>query len=145
MSKRIRILAAFGALVVALAVLVGQGLRGTMVYSITVSEMVQRADEAPIEGLRVEGKVVTGSIVHRPTENYLRFEMTDGKATVPVLYRGIVPDTFGNMGEVTVEGSYMPDGVFHATFLMAKCPSKYEMDPSELERRGEHPGGGNAS
>jgi cytochrome c-type biogenesis protein CcmE len=139
MKTRVRLLLVFGALAAALLLLVSQGFRGTMVYSITVSEMLERGEAGRLKGLRIMGNVVQGSIDHRPTENTLRFEMSDGEATLPVVYRGIVPDTFGDMGEVTVEGSYTPGGDFQASFLMAKCPSKYEMDTTELE--GEHPAG----
>ena len=61
----------------------------------------------------------------------LRFQMTDGDRAVPVSYRGVIPDTFGDKGEVVVEGVYRADGIFDASFLMAKCPSKYEMSPDE--------------
>jgi cytochrome c-type biogenesis protein CcmE len=133
MKTRIRLLLAFGLLGMGLIFLVSQGFRGTMVYSITVSELVEQSETGRLDGLRVVGQVVEGSIEQRPAENFLRFEMTDGSAQVPVVYRGIVPDTFGDMGEVTVEGAYTPDGEFQATFLMAKCPSKYEVDSEEAE------------
>jgi len=137
MKTRVRLLLVFGALAVALLLLVSQGFRGTMVYSITVSEMIDRGESGRLNGLRIMGNVVQVSIDQPPTENYLRFEMSDGSASIPVVYRGIVPDTFGDMGEVTVEGTYTPGGDFEASFLMAKCPSKYEMDTTELE--GDHP------
>ncbi|MBD3335723.1 MAG: hypothetical protein GF355_09425 [Candidatus Eisenbacteria bacterium] len=140
MKPKMRIVLAFAVLGVAMVILVGQGFRGTVVYSMTVSDMLAQDETGRLQGLRVEGKVVEGTIDHRPAENYLHFSMTDGNATVPVTYRGIVPDTFGDMGEVTVEGSYEPGGEFTADFLMAKCPSKYEMDPEQLEARGgDHP------
>ncbi|MBU1700733.1 MAG: cytochrome c maturation protein CcmE [Candidatus Eisenbacteria bacterium] len=140
MNRRVRISIAVAILGCGFALLVGQGLKGTMIYSLTVDEVVGRNHKDPVDGLRVEGRIVSGSIVQRPADNFLKFEMTDGKSTLPVIYRGIVPDTFGDMGEVTVEGRYLPDGGFVADFLMAKCPSKYEMDPEALENRGgDHP------
>ena len=39
---------------------------------------------------------------------------------------GIIPDTFVDEADVVVEGARRPDGVFEATTLLAKCPSKYE-------------------
>jgi cytochrome c-type biogenesis protein CcmE len=141
MKTRIRLLLAFGVLGLGLLFLVSQGFKGTMVYSITVSELAERAETGRLDGIRVVGQVVEGSIDHRPAENFLAFAMTDGTAQVPVTYRGIVPDTFGEMGEVTVEGSYTPEGDFQATFLMAKCPSKYEVDEEDLEASGYVPPG----
>ena len=140
MNRKVRITIGIVILGLAVLLLIGQGLNGTMVYSHTVTEIVSRPDTGPLDGLRVEGKIVSGTIEHKPAENYLHFVMTDGETNLPVVYRGIVPDTFGEMGEVTVEGSYLPSREFSADFLMAKCPSKYEMDPVELESRGgTHP------
>jgi cytochrome c-type biogenesis protein CcmE len=50
----------------------------------------------------------------------------DGTATLPVDFSGIIPDTFVDDADVVVEGDRRPDGVFVATTLLAKCPSKYE-------------------
>jgi cytochrome c-type biogenesis protein CcmE len=141
MKTRIRLLAIFGVLGLGLLILISQGFKGAMVYSITVTEMVERGETGRLDGLRVVGKVVEGSIEHKPADNYLRFTMSDGTTDIPVVYRGIVPDTFAEMGEVTVEGSYRPGDAFEATFLMAKCPSKYEVDHEEFEAAGyERPG-----
>jgi cytochrome c-type biogenesis protein CcmE len=55
------------------------------------------------------------------------FVMTEGGATLPVRYTGIVPDTFKDEAEVVVEGVLNPDKAsFQAHTLLAKCPSKYE-------------------
>ena len=45
--------------------------------------------------------------------------------TVEAWYTGIVPDTFNDEAEVGLSGKLGPDG-FHATNVVAKCPSKYE-------------------
>ena len=52
--------------------------------------------------------------------------MSEGGATLPVDYHGIIPDTFVDDADVVVEGSLADGGDFHATTLLAKCPSKYE-------------------
>lgn len=139
MKTRVRLLLAFGALAVGLLILITQGFKGNMVYSISVTELVQSGESGRLDGLRVQGTVVEGTIDHRPAESYLHFTMTDGTTQVPVTYKGMVPDTFGDMGEVTVEGSYTPGGEFNATYLMAKCPSKYEVDMEEMQAEGYTP------
>ena len=49
------------------------------------------------------------------------------KQIIPVVYQGIIPDTFKDDSEVVVEGAYdSSEELFHATVLLAKCPSKYE-------------------
>jgi cytochrome c-type biogenesis protein CcmE len=57
--------------------------------------------------------------------------MTDGSRTYPVVYRGIIPDTFTDSVDVVVEGRLGRDGTFRATTLLAKCASRYENAPSK--------------
>jgi cytochrome c-type biogenesis protein CcmE len=120
---------AFVAIALAIGLLIARGAKKSMVYYITVSELTTQNRGGDREGLRVTGTVVPGSIKSEPL--HLRFQMTDGAQRVPVEYRGVIPDTFSEEGEVVVEGNYTADGVFEANFLMAKCPSKYEMSPDE--------------
>ncbi len=104
---------------------VGVNRPGGMVYYQTVSEFFQ--DPSAREGTRrIAGKVVVGSIERLPTGQDVRFEMSDGLATLRVAYHGIVPDTFVDEADVVVEGALGADGTFRASTLLAKCPSKYE-------------------
>lgn len=48
-----------------------------------------------------------------------------GSTTVPVRYERLKPDLLAEGVEVVAEGMLV-DGVFHATQLLVKCPSKYE-------------------
>jgi cytochrome c-type biogenesis protein CcmE len=82
--------------------------------------------ESAADGFRVNGKVEAGTIVRLPTGQDVTFVMTDGRSTLPVVYHGIVPDTFVDGADVVVEGSLTPGGTFQASTLLAKCPSKYE-------------------
>ena len=58
----------------------------------------------------------------------LKFALVDpdSGATVPVVYHGVIPDTFVDDAAVVVEGRLQDDGAFTAHTLLAKCPSKYE-------------------
>jgi cytochrome c-type biogenesis protein CcmE len=75
---------------------------------------------------------VVGKVTGRPTgdghERALRFRLRDrdGNASVPVVYRGSVPDLFKTGREVVVEGTLV-NGTFVAVrnSLVTKCPSKY--------------------
>jgi cytochrome c-type biogenesis protein CcmE len=45
---------------------------------------------------------------------------------MPVVYKGAEPAGFKEDSNLLVEGKYDSDGVFRATQLILKCPSKYE-------------------
>ena len=113
--------------VVALAVgyLVLTGLQTTTVYYLTVTELQGRGPSS--QQVRVAGIVAPGSIVKDPSGLTLRFAVKDSTGQVPVVYTGgTTPDIFAEQVEVVAEGKYGPDGTFHATTLLAKCPSKFE-------------------
>jgi len=116
----IAIVATMGTLLV-----VGMGGGEGMSYYRTVSEYVSEPGSLP-ENIRVNGKVSTGTIERLPSGLDVRFVMTDGAASLPVRYHGIVPDTFVDGADVVVEGRLAGDGAFEAHTLLAKCPSKYE-------------------
>ena len=63
------------------------------------------------------------------------FDMTDGKQTYAVAYRGIAPDTFTDGVDVVVEGRMGADGTFQATTLLAKCASRYENAPGQGDEK----------
>jgi cytochrome c-type biogenesis protein CcmE len=60
--------------------------------------------------------------------------VTDGAQTIPVVYRGIAPDTFTDGVDVVVEGRMDRDGTFRATTLLAKCASRYENAPDKYRQ-----------
>jgi cytochrome c-type biogenesis protein CcmE len=88
------------------------------------SELI--ANGKPGRSYELTGKVVKGS-VHRG-EDVLSFRVRDrrGKASVPVRYRGAVPDPFREGREVIMTGAIRV-GVFVAEkdSLVTKCPSKF--------------------
>jgi cytochrome c-type biogenesis protein CcmE len=74
--------------------------------------------------IRLGGLVVTGS-VEKGTDGTVKFEVTDGNATLPVAYRGILPDLFSEGQGVVAEGMVGADGVFSADTVLAKHDEKY--------------------
>jgi cytochrome c-type biogenesis protein CcmE len=81
----------------------GEAGEGTFAYYSTVSEYVEHAQPASsgsARGDRVHGFVVEGSI----------------------------PDMFMDGAEVVVEG-HLGEKTFVAQKVLAKCPSKYEVEP----------------
>ena len=79
------------------------------------------------------GRVSVTGVVLKPVSgdahaDGLRFRLRDknGSATVPVVYRGSVPDLFKPGRDIVVDGRYA-NGVFTAIpgTMVTKCPSKY--------------------
>jgi cytochrome c-type biogenesis protein CcmE len=120
-----KLLAVGAVLALAVGYLVLTGLQTTTVYYLTVSELQGRGPSA--QPVRVAGTVAPGSIVKDADGLGLRFAVQDATGQIPVVYDGgTTPDIFAEHVEVVAEGKYGPDGTFHATTLLAKCPSKFE-------------------
>jgi len=102
------------------------GIRDTKLYYLTPNEIVNMGNSAYGERLRLGGIVMDGSIEYDAQTMILKFDVTDGTTSLPVVYKGVLPDTFKNGVEVVVEGTYASNGVFKAVTLLTKCPSKYE-------------------
>lgn len=113
----------------AVAYLIFSGVRETMVFYYTVSEVSDQRAELAGQPLRVAGKVAVGTIEVSESDHLdRRFVIHEGGQELRVVYRGITPDTLVDDADAVVEGRLGEDGVFHATQVMAKCPSKYEGD-----------------
>lgn len=107
--------------------LLSQSFGEQMVYAKYVDEMVR--DQRQLRGrtVRLEGMVDEGSIENRPGTLEYRFRLSKGGKTLPIHYTGIVPDTFREGIGVVAQGRLTTHGVFEADQVIAKCPSKYEM------------------
>ncbi len=119
-----------GALILgAISYLMFSGISDSMVYYYTVSEALDMEQELSSRGIRVSGYVQAGSIQKDNRQSQVEFLVFEKESdqTLPVIYQGIIPDTFKDNAEVLVEGMYRSEkGRFHANVLLAKCPSKYE-------------------
>ncbi len=109
-----------------LAYLFLTGMKGSMVYYLTLEEYLVQGKARVGDGVRLAGWVRKGSVTGSALDGAISFVMTDGARDLPVTYRGQVPDTFAEGGEVVVEGINRGQPVFDAGTLLAKCPSKYE-------------------
>jgi cytochrome c-type biogenesis protein CcmE len=69
--------------------------------------------------------VVDGSLVRSPDSLRVTFAITDYKATVPVVYTGILPDLFAEGQGVVAKGMLDAEGVFQATEVLAKHDENY--------------------
>jgi cytochrome c-type biogenesis protein CcmE len=125
-SKQTKFIIAGFVVFIIVGYMVYAGIRDTKVLYMTPSEISASGLSAYDRGLRLGGIVLDGSIEYDTKTLILAFSVTDGETHMPVVYRGVVPDAFQNGVEIVVEGRYTRDGVFKATALFPKCPSKYE-------------------
>jgi cytochrome c-type biogenesis protein CcmE len=138
-------------LVGAIGYLMYAGVEQSSMYYFTIDEFLPRKQSLAGQGVRVAGRVASGSLWKQTsaTGTEMKFAIGDFKGedaaapkpeTVPVLYTGVVPDMFAEGRDVIIEGRYV-DGVLHAKTIMTSCPSKYEPQAAG----GEGPDGRRAS
>ena len=133
-----------GALVLSSAgYLMASSIKSTGTYYLTPTELAARVrTDASFHdvGLKMGAKVVKGTIARSPGGREVRFRITDGQQEYPVVYKGIIPDTFTDGVDVVVDGRLQANGTFEATVLLAKCASRYENAPTQ-PGAGGHPDG----
>jgi cytochrome c-type biogenesis protein CcmE len=123
---RKRYLIGGGLLAVAVGSLIYMSLGSSVSYYLTVSELLDKGSEIYDTNVRVIGKIVDNSIEWDAEDLELRFEVTEGGETLPVVYQGAKPAGFKAGANILVEGKYRPDRTFQASALLMRCPSKYE-------------------
>ncbi|ASP40242.1 cytochrome c biogenesis protein CcmE [Bacterioplanes sanyensis] len=112
---------------------------GLMAYSLTQNiNLFQTptqiaAGEVPVgRTIRAGGLVVDGSVV-RDTEGLgVTFKVTDGAASVPIYYDGILPDLFREGQGIVALGQLNEKGVLQASEVLAKHDENY-MPPEVQE------------
>jgi cytochrome c-type biogenesis protein CcmE len=93
-----------------------------LVFFFTPSQIA--ANEAPQgKTFRIGGMVVVGSVKRDGVD--VRFAITDTAKTIPVVYRGPLPDLFREGKGVVAQGRLGDDGVFHAREVLAKHDENY--------------------
>ncbi|WP_424810763.1 cytochrome c maturation protein CcmE [Roseococcus sp. YIM B11640] len=88
--------------------------------------------EAPPPGraFRLGGLVEAGSIERGGAT--VRFRVTDGAHTIPVVFSGVLPDLFREGQGVVTQGVMRPDGTFAAREVLARHDETY-MPPEVAE------------
>jgi len=116
-----------GGIIVFLAIgyLAYVGFMGSATYYYTVSELKGLGNAIHGDSVRVTGTVVPGSVEQETGKLNLRFTIAEGEESLPVSYRGAVPDAFTVGNEVVVDGNLNSSGVFQANTILVKCPSRY--------------------
>jgi len=116
--------------------LVMTSLSNATVYNRSVDALMSEKATLTGRSVRVEGRLVKGSLRRRDQPCEFRFDIKNDKVasgvTLPVRFaQCIVPDTFVDRPDIDVdvqaEGTLTPQGHFEATQIFSKCPSKYDM------------------
>jgi cytochrome c-type biogenesis protein CcmE len=118
-------MAAIGLGVLALGIataLVLMAFEKNLVFFFTPSQVA--ANEAPLgKTFRIGGMVVEGSVKRDGVD--VSFTVTDTAKTIPVVYRGPLPDLFREGKGVVAQGSLGTDGIFRAREVLAKHDENY--------------------
>ena len=124
--------AALGVLALAVALVLG-ALRDSIVFFNSPTDVVEK-DVKPGTRIRIGGLVKEGSVARGGADDLaVRFEVTDGKSSVKVAYKGLLPDLFREGQGVIAEGALDPGGTFRADSVLAKHDEKYM--PPEVAKK----------
>ena len=95
-----------------------------LVFFFSPSEL-QAKEVRPDQRIRIGGLVEEGSLSKEFDGVTVRFRVTDLTATLPVSYKGLLPDLFREGQGVVAEGKLRADGVFEANEVLAKHDENY--------------------
>ena len=121
-KRRIQVIVVAAVALLLSTALIGYAMRDGINFFRSPSQ-VAAAPPGPEETFRIGGLVEEGSLV-RGEGTEIAFRVTDGGASIPVTYRGVLPDLFGE-GQGMVGTGSMQGGTFVATEILAKHDETY--------------------
>jgi cytochrome c-type biogenesis protein CcmE len=106
------------------AALVLNAFRSNLVFFYSPTQVADK--EAPVnKTFRLGGLVEQGSLKRLPDGVTVTFVVTDTGKSIPVRYKGILPDLFKEGKGVVAQGRLEPDGIFQAQEVLAKHDENY--------------------
>jgi cytochrome c-type biogenesis protein CcmE len=122
--KRIAFIAAGLAGVVLAAALVLSAFKNNIVFFFSPSQIA--AKQAPTNRtFRIGGLVEKNTLKRDEDGLTVRFTVTDTATSIPVVYKGILPDLFKEGRGCVAQGKVGADGVFYADSILAKHDENY--------------------
>ncbi len=121
-KRRIQIIAVAAVALALSTALIGYGMRDGINFFLSPSQ-VATEPPAPNQTFRIGGLVEVGTLVRGQGET-VRFMVTDGGASIPVAYKGVLPDLFGE-NEGMVGTGRLVDGTFVAHEILARHDETY--------------------
>lgn len=129
--KRFILIAIGLALLGLAAMLILNAFQSNMVFFYTPTQ-VDKGEVPHGTGFRIGGLVVNDSLKRQDDGLTVHFSITDTAKTVPVVYKGVLPDLFKEGKGVVAQGKVGPDGIFVASEVLAKHDENY-MPPEAAE------------
>jgi cytochrome c-type biogenesis protein CcmE len=129
--KRFILIAIGLALLGLAAMLILNAFKSNMVFFYTPTQL-EKGEVPKGTGFRIGGLVVPNSLKRQDDGLTVHFEITDTAKTIPVIYKGILPDLFKEGKGVVAQGKVGADGVFVASEVLAKHDENY-MPPEAAE------------
>lgn len=120
--RRVQVIGIAGACVAAILTALWFLPDDSFQYFRSPSEVVA-APPAPNERFRIGGLVEAGTLV-RGQGQEITFAVTDGGASINVVYSGILPDLFDEGQGMVAQGNYI-NGRFEAVEILAKHDETY--------------------
>ncbi len=121
-QRRIQLIAVAVVALIGSTALIGYGMRDGINFFRAPTQVVAEPP-APTEVFRIGGLVEEGTL-NRGQGEQTTFSVTDGGASVPVTFTGVLPDLFGE-NEGMVGTGRLVNGVFEATEILARHDETY--------------------
>lgn len=121
-KRRIQVIVLAAAALALASGIIGYAMRDGINFFRSPSQLLAEPP-GPTETFRIGGLVEEGSLVRGQGET-ITFRVTDGGASVPVAYTGVLPDLFGE-GEGMVGTGRWDGQVFRATEILARHDETY--------------------
>lgn len=114
----------------AIAYVTVSSFQSNAIYYLTLKELNLQRTTLVGQPVRVNAPLDKGSIQFDDKSLTLKFNLKEDNYVLPVVYKGVVPDTMDQGESVVAEGRLGEDGIFQANQILVKCPSKYESQPT---------------
>jgi cytochrome c-type biogenesis protein CcmE len=138
-------------IVAAIVYLIVSSTQASAQYFLTIDEAKAKGAEVAGRDIRLSGAVIGDTIQYDSQNLVLRFEVANvpgnndeieaqgglaqvlhdavadpTRARLAVVYHGVRPDLLKNEAQAIMTGKMGDDGIFYASELLLKCPTKYE-------------------
>ena len=121
-QRRVQVIAIMAVALVLSTALIGYALRDGINFFRSPTQVVEDPPSSS-EVFRIGGLVEVGSLLRGQGET-IQFVVTDGGASVPAIYSGVLPDLFEENQGMVGTGRLI-NGVFEATEILAKHDENY--------------------